>query len=60
MKKMNTKGHVNCVVERKVANQIIASEPKMVSNFISVQFLFRTYTDFKNKLKTLAKNIYKF
>ncbi|CAG2164855.1 unnamed protein product [Oppiella nova] len=25
---MNTKGHVNCVVERKVANQIIASEPK--------------------------------
>jgi hypothetical protein len=36
MKKMNTKGHVNCVVERKVANQIIASEPKMVSNFIIV------------------------
>ncbi|XP_054164745.1 uncharacterized protein LOC128962399 [Oppia nitens] len=30
MKKMNTKGHVNCVVERKVTNEIIASEPKML------------------------------
>jgi len=30
MKRMNTKGHVNCVVERKAATQIIASEPKML------------------------------
>ena len=27
----NGKGHVNCVIERKTANQIIASEPKKVS-----------------------------
>ena len=27
----NKKGRVNCAVERKVATQIIASEPKLVS-----------------------------
>ena len=26
-------GHVNCVIERKTANQIIASEPKKVSTY---------------------------
>lgn len=29
--KKNKKGRVNCAVERKVATQIIASEPKLVS-----------------------------
>lgn len=38
MKRMNTKGHVNCVVERKVANQLIASEPKTVSVFDLIAF----------------------
>ena len=32
MKNLNSKGRVNCVVERKAATQIIASEPKMVRN----------------------------
>lgn len=28
----NGKGNVNCVIERKTANQIIASEPKKVNS----------------------------
>lgn len=30
------KGNVNCIIERKTANQIIASEPKKVSYLLAV------------------------